>query len=312
LRESRIEAPILVLSAMLPGEAEAAVAGELMPTLFTVELARALSEAARKRRRVARAHFKIDTGMGRLGVNWREAGEVWREIAALPHLNVEGVFTHFASAEDGVDEANLDQLRRFANALRTCRLEPGQVLLHAANSAGALRYKSARFDLSRTGVALWGVAPGEEDDVPLRPVMHWKALVTSVKTLRKGETVSYGATWRASRRSQIVTVPVGYADGFPRSLSNVGMVLLRGQRLPVVGRVTMDQVLVDATDLSPQVEIGEPVTLWGEEKSATTQGLRVEELATRAGTIAYELLCGVAARVPRLYLQEPCESGREP
>lgn len=305
LREAGVTRDILLLSAILPSEAANAARYDLMPTLYERDVAAAFSHAARELGKVGRAHFKIDTGMGRLGVSWRDAFNIWRELQALPNLRIEGVYTHFACADDEVDVKSDEQLRRFQSALCECGLENislenakksrRTVMIHAANSAGALRYPNARFDLSRVGLALFGVRPGDElqasAELPLRPVMAWHSRITGVKTVPRGETVSYGGTWRAPRDSRIAIVPVGYADGYSRRLGNRAQVVVDGARVPVVGRVTMDQLLLDVTTVNAQV--GTTVELWGNQ-------LRVEEVATWADTIPYELLCGVGSRVPRI------------
>jgi alanine racemase len=199
----------------------------------------------------------------------------------------------------------LNQLRAFGRVLDECALVPGgtpadgRPLIHAANSAGLLRFRAARFDMVRPGLALYGAWPADavrSEGVQLKPVMTLRSRVTNVQQIPRGRTVSYGATWRATVDSRLALIPVGYADGYSRHLSNRGEVLIRGLRCPVVGRVTMDQVLVDCTHLIPNVQVGEDVTLFG-------NGLPVEDVAGRAGTIAYQILCGVASRVPRVYVR---------
>jgi alanine racemase len=333
LREAGIRAPILLLSAILPDEARAAARAALTPTVFTRELAHALDEAAAEAGRIATAHFKIDTGMGRLGVPWREAGDFYHSLSAFAHLRVEGVYTHFACA-DQTDEAGpsmtREQCRAFETALRDCGITPRgagdtssrngtqngthhhggardedgiRIMIHAANSAAALRYAEMRFDLARIGLTLYGARPGGVNDgaatdepLNLQPVMTLRSRVTHLKTVPAGTTISYGAMWRATVASRIATVPIGYADGYVRCLSGRAEVLMGGVRCAVVGRVTMDQILVDCTRL-PNIEVGEAVTLFG-------PGLPVEEVAVWAGTIPYEILCGIAHRVPRVYVND--------
>lgn len=325
LRDANITAPILLLSAILPEEARAAVGARLTPTVFTRELAHALDEAAAAAGCVATAHFKIDTGMGRLGAPWREAGAFYRALREFPHLKIEGVYTHFACADEAGETMTQEQCRAFEHALRDCGIAPSRnagrnndrngsqsgksesaVVIHAANSAAALRYAGTRFDLARVGLALYGARPGDasgdeqRDDVAsdeqfvLQPVMALRSRVTHLKTVPAGATVSYGATWRAPVASRIATIPVGYADGYPRRLSGRAQVLIGGVRCPVAGRVTMDQILVDCSR-APNVSMGEAVTLFG-------PGLPVEEVAAWAETIPYEILCGIAHRVPRVYV----------
>ncbi len=295
LRENEIEAPILLLSAILAEEAEAVVDLDLTPTVWTIEVALALDAAARKRKFRRKIHFKVDSGMNRLGAHWCDAARDFAAISQLENLEIEAVYTHFARADDESEFSAL-QLRRFNEFCAQIDLESG-VLRHVSNSAGALRFEKARFDLVRPGIALYGAHPCRElaPNIELRPVMTWRARVTALKNVAKGESVSYGSTWTAPRDSVIATLPAGYADGYLRSLSNCGEVLIGGKIAPVVGRVTMDQILVDVTGL--EAKIGDIATLWGE-------GLPVESVASRAGTISYELLCAVAARVPRVYINE--------
>jgi alanine racemase len=304
LRAAGIAAPILVLSAILPAEAAAALRWDLMPTLSTPDVAHALNQAAEKQKKVARAHWKIDTGMGRVGTWYEDAPArlaAWREYS---HLEVCGIYTHFACADDD-EEMTLLQNARFEKALRDCESAvPGsgrEYSRHAANSAGVLRFPQMHHDAIRCGIALYGVSPFgiEKRDENLRPVMSLRARVTEVRHIKKGRSVSYGAMWSASRDSVLALVPIGYADGYRRCLSNRGEILLRGKRCPIVGRVTMDQILVDVTENSPNVTNGEIVTAWGEDENGVS--LPVEEVAAKAETIAYEILCGVSARVPRVY-----------
>lgn len=298
LRASGIKAPILLLSALLPDEASAVVELGLTPTVWTLELAVALDDAARKRKRRHKIHFKVDSGMNRLGVHWCDAARAFQTLSRLENLQIEAVYTHFACADEDFapqDDFNALQLRRFNEFCAQAEL-PAGVWRHASNSAGALRFPAARLDLVRPGLALYGAHPCRDlaPDVELRPVMTWRARVTALKKVAQGAGVSYGQTWIAPRDCQIATLPAGYADGYGRSLSNCGEVLINGHRAPVVGRVTMDQILVDVSGM--EIKIGDIATLWGE-------GLPVENVAARAGTISYELLCAVAARVPRVYVE---------
>lgn len=293
LRDNGITAPILLLSAILPEEAPAVVQLNLTATVWSPEVAAALNRAAAAENRRVPIHFKVDTGMSRLGASWCQANQAFRDVASNCHLEITGLYTHFACADED-DDFTAIQLQRFREFCAEIPLE-GAVLRHTANSAGALRYPAAHFDLVRPGIALYGAHPCPElgPEFDLRPVMTWKARITALKKVAHGQSVSYGATWSASRDSDIAVVPVGYADGYLRALSNRGEVFLNGARCPVVGRVTMDQIMVDVTGVSSQ--IGDEVTLFG-------QNLPVEEVAAQAQTISYELLCAVSNRVPRVYI----------
>jgi len=299
LRGAGIASPILLLSAILPSEANAAVRAGLTPTVFSVEVAEALDAAGCAEGRIAEAHFKIDTGMARLGAPHEEAVELWKSCHVFPNLAISGVYTHFACADDEDDTMTAGQLSAFREFLGACGIDSSgsRVMVHAANSAARLRYPEARFAMARCGISLYGASPSPYSNpfgVPLQPVMALRARIVHVRSVQAGTSVSYGATWRADRDSRIATIPVGYADGYPRSLSNRGQVLVRGQRCPVVGRVTMDITLVDITDAGEGIDVGETVTVWG-------SGLPAEEVASWAGTIPYEIFTGVAARVPRVY-----------
>ena len=296
LRTAGLEIPILLLSALLPAEVEAAAQHDLTPTIWTRELAVAWNDAAQKENRPLSAHFKVDTGMARLGVGWREAAARWRELQEFSHVQWRGVYTHLACADDENDELSALQLQRFEQFLSEANIG-ADVTKHAGNSATQLRYKSAHFDAVRPGLALYGAHPYADScdaQSELKPVMTRFSRVTALREVAAGQSVSYGATWRAPRDSRVAVVACGYADGYLRALSNCGEVTIQGARFPVVGRVTMDQILVDVTAASSDIGIGDEVILWG-------AGLPVEEVAMRAGTISYELLCAVSARVPRVY-----------
>ncbi len=304
LRAEGIEKPILLLSALLREEAEAAAKARLTPTIWTPELAAAWSDATQKVGRALPAHFKVDTGMARLGVHWCEAVARWRELQRFPDIEWRGVYTHLACADDEDDEMSAQQLERFARFLDEAEVGKN-VLRHTGNSAAQLRYPMSHFDAVRPGLALYGAHPCAdlcETKVELKPVMTRLARVTALRKVAAGEAVSYGATWRSPRPSRVATVACGYADGYLRALGNRGEVLIDGARFPVVGRVTMDQILVDVTDSAQDVPLGAEVILWGAD-------LPVEEVATRAGTISYELLCAVSARVPRVYASGVSSSG---
>ena len=296
LRAGGIEKPILLLSSLLPEEVGSAAQHGLTPTIWTSELANAWNAAAENIGRVLPAHFKVDTGMNRLGVSACEATQRWRELQNFPGIEWRGVYTHLACADDENDEMSALQLARFERFLEESAVAKS-VLKHTGNSATQLRYGASHFDAVRPGLALYGAHPCAElcgQNVELKPVMTRLSRVTALREVAAGQSVSYGATWRAPHAARVAVVACGYADGYLRALSNCGEVLIGGARFPVVGRVTMDQILVDVTAATAPVSIGDEVTLWG-------ANLPVEEVATRASTISYELLCAVSARVPRVY-----------
>ena len=297
LRRAGIRAPVLLLGYTPPGDAETAVAHDLAVTVFQPDAARAVSRAAGHLGRAARVHIKIDTGMGRVGVAPADAVGLAREIQALEGVTLEGCFTHFATADDPDVAPARAQLAAFLAALgdlEAAGVRPG--LRHAANSAALLALPESHLDLVRCGIALYGVAPAPHlaGRVPLVRVMRVRARIGHVKRVDRGTPISYGHTYRASRPTTIATIPVGYADGYFRLLSGRGEVLLHGRRVPVVGRVTMDQMMVDAGDLP--VAAGDEAELWGED-------LPVEDVAERAQTISYEVLARLGRRVPRVFVR---------
>lgn len=304
LRAAGVTLPILLLSAILPGQAAAVVEAELTATVSTREIACALDEAARSQRKRALAHWKVDTGMSRFGTWHEDARHLWKALQEFTQLEVNGVYTHFARADEPEQAWTLKQIEAFESTLAECGISDATHCIHAANSAGALRYPQAHYGAVRTGIALYGASPfGLRQRSPsLRPVMSLKARITDVRRVAVGRAVSYGATWVARRDSVLALVPLGYADGYPRCLSNSGEVLVRGRRCRVAGRVTMDQLLVDVTEVAPNAQAGEIVTAWGVDESGVL--LPVEEVAEKANTIAYEMLTGVAGRVPRLHIRE--------
>mgnify|MGYP001952104237 CR=1 FL=1 len=304
LRQSAIACPILVLGWTPPEQYGLALRYDLELTVSSEDEARALAEAARREGRRVRVHLKIDTGMGRLGLRWDEPrlGEIAARIAALSYVEVAGVYTHLATADEPEAELTGRQLAAFARALEA--LERHGVrppLRHMANSAALLRLPAARYDLVRPGIALYGLEafPGAVAAFDLRPALSWKTRVALVKEVPPGTPISYGATFVTRRRSRIATLPVGYADGLRRALSNRGQVLVHGRRAPIVGRVCMDQVMIDVTDAG-DVAVGDEVVLIG---SQGDERITADEMAGWMDTIGYEVVTGIGRRVPRIYLR---------
>ena len=313
LREGGVEAPILVMGAAYGGRYDLLVRHRLTPIVFTPEHVAGLGAAARGAGARARAHLKIDTGMGRLGVAPGELAAVVEALRAAPEVDLEGVCTHFANADVEPRETTERQVRLFheaSDALAQAGFAPR--LRHLANSAGTLEYPAARQDLTRPGIMIYGYSPFEEAArlspaaaraaAALRPALTWRTAIAHVKTVAPGSAVSYGGRWVAPRTSRIATLPVGYADGYDRRLSGrpgfgSADVLVRGRRAPVAGTVCMDMTMVDVTDV-PGAQAGDEVVLVGSQG-----GLRIgaDELAAKLGTISYEVLCGIGRRVPRRY-----------
>lgn len=299
LREAGVTRPVLCLGGVGRHGSEEAVARGLTPVVYDEGDAARLDAAAARAGRPIPVHLKVDTGMGRLGVPTAQWERFLDRIAGFRHLEVEGLLTHFAVSEAPDATYTLEQGRRFREALAQARARGVHPrLLHTCNSGGLLTRPELHLDMVRPGIVLYGVAPAPHlrDRVPLRPVMRVATQVLFVKDLPRGASVSYGRTWVARRPSRIATLPVGYADGYPRALANRADVLVRGRRCPVVGVVCMDLVMVDVTDLAEPVESGDEVVLLGAQGD---ERITADELAGHVGTIPYEILCGFSERVPR-------------
>ena len=300
LRRAGISAPILVLSEQPPECAEALVEHHLTPTVSTAAgiaaLARASSSHATEPLDV---HLKIDTGMHRVGAAVADATWLCREVDNHPSLRLAGVFTHLAVADELAHAETAAQLQRFDAALAGLR---SIEVVHAANSAGAMAHPESRYSMVRTGIALYGISPGADlDDVAtrLRPALSLKARVAFVKRLSAGDRVSYGLRHALPRDANVATVPIGYADGVRRNLSGLGTpVLIGGKRREIIGTITMDQLLVDCGD--EDVAIGDEVVFIGRQGD---EEIRAELWASLLGTIGYEVVCGIGARVPRHYVR---------
>ncbi len=297
LRQAGITAPILLLGPTPPEEASRVVEHDLSAAVFQAEVAEALSEAAARSGHRARIHLKIDTGMGRIGMAPRDAVALARSICALPHIVVEGCFTHLATADE-VDlapaQAQLAAFRAVLDELDRAGIATG--MRHAANSAAALALPESHFDLVRCGIAVYGVTPAPHlrGRVRLRPAMHLCARIVHVKRVDAGTPIGYGHAYKAPRATTILTVPVGYADGYPRLAGRGGHVVINGRRHPIAGRISMDQLTVDAGGMP--VRVGGVVELWGD-------ALLVEEVADLAQTISYEVLARLSPRVPRVFME---------
>ena len=312
-RHHGIHEPILILGHTEPAFADELAARNITQTLFSAEYGAALSAAAAAAGCTVCCHLKADTGMGRIGFALRTGFEAAvREMEAcyaLPGIRITGIFQHFAVADSTRREDvayTADQHARFARAVARLRADGfGPGTAHCANSAAQLTHPEWRCDLVRAGIILYGLAPSPQVNDPLlRPVMRLKAVVTHIKWLQPGQSVSYGRTFTAGQPVRAATVSVGYADGYPRQLSNRGVMTVRGQAAPVLGRVCMDQTILDVTGI-PDVQPGDEVLVFGPDAASGAD--TVETAAEKTGTIGYEIACGIARRVPRAYWQ----GGRE-
>jgi alanine racemase len=302
LREAGVEAPILVLSEPVADAADAVVALRLTPVVYTAAGIDALAKAtARAGADPLPVHLKVDTGMHRVGCSPRDALELATHAHERPELELAGVCTHLAVADEPGNIYTDGQLATFEQVLdelRTRGVPTGTV--HACNTAGTIAVPAARYDMVRAGIGIYGVAPAPvlAEDAALAPVLSLKARVSYVQRLPEGARVSYGLRYETGGASTVATVPIGYADGVPRELSlRGGQVLVRGRRLPIAGTVTMDQLMVDCGDAP--VEVGDEVVLIGRQGD---EQVTVEEWAARMGTIGYTIVCGVGPRVPRRYV----------
>ena len=301
LREGGVNGPILVLlGATDSSEVAHAVAQDLVLVVWDLERARAISEAATALRRSVRVHFKVDTGLTRLGAPTTEAASRYRSIASLPHLEIDGIFTHFATADDPDTSNDRAQLERFREVLSSLPERPR--LVHAAASAGVAAFGSVDgTNAVRTGLAIYGLhaAAHLAAALPLQPALSWRSRVHRIASVPAGTGVSYGHEYRLPRDGRIATVPVGYGDGLPRVAGKHGTVLVRGRRVSFAGRICMDLVMLDVTDVDGARE-GDEVVLIGAQAGAKQTA---EDLAEACGTINYEIVTGIRRRVPRRYFR---------
>lgn len=298
LRSNGVDAPILVLGAINERQIPRFLEHGLDLTIPSIEKARAVSAAAVALGRSARVHLKVDTGMERIGVQWHSSAAFFDTVLGLPGLEIAGLFSHFATADTDLDFARL-QLERFSSTLGILK-ERGLTppLVHIANSAALVNLPESRFTMARPGICLYGYEPTPLAHVGFEPVMRLMSKVAYFKVVRADTGVSYGLTWRAPADTRVVTIPIGYGDGYSRSLSNKGLVVIRGKTYPVVGRVCMDQLMVD---IGPDGEAynGDDVLLFG---AKGDDRVDAEFLCQMLGSIPYELTSMISARVPRIYV----------
>jgi alanine racemase len=307
LRAAGIKEPILLLAGYWPGQAAACIQHKLTSVVYRLEMIEALNQAAANAGVVIDVHVKVDTGMGRLGIRFDQMSEFVPGVAQFRNVRIDGVMTHLAAAEDATCQPlTRDQIQRFEDVVTLFRdhgYRPTH--LHLANSAGIFGHRESWGNLVRPGGVLYGlwrdVLPLSISDAELLPVMSLHSRISLLKWVPPGETIGYGCTFEASRRSLIATLPIGYHDGYMRGLSNRGHVIVRGRYAPVAGRVSMDLTLIDVTDV-PGVELDDQATLLGWNRSSPELNITAEELARIVGTLSYEVTCGVSERVPRVYV----------
>ncbi len=303
LRARGIRKPILVLGCVFPDEYETMVKNDIRAAVYTEEMARGMSEAAVKLNKTAYFHIKIDTGMGRIGFPvCDESADTVKRISTLPNVCLEAMFTHFAKADETDKSYTLMQHEKFMQMKE--KIEERKIPIRyfdCDNSAGIIDFPDMKHDLARAGIAMYGMYPSDEvnkEAVDLRPALRLVSHVTFVKDVEPGTSISYGGTFTAEKKMRVATIPVGYGDGYPRSLSNKGEVLIHGKRAKILGRVCMDQFMADVTDI-PETRFMDEAVLVG---SSGNDRITVEELAELSGRFNYEFVCCLGKRIPRQYL----------
>ncbi len=301
LREGGIKEPVVILGFTPVENYLDMVRNDITVTIRSLDVAKALSTAARREEKLVKVWIKVDTGMHRLGLNPSEVLFFVKKVQNLPNINITGIFTHFAEADEPNMSFSKKQLSAFQRLILELEKEKIHVpLVSAANSSAAFKLPDSHFDLVRIGIAMYGLKPevGFEYGVDLQSALEFKTQITQIIELAQGESVGYGREFVAAKPTLIATLAVGYGDGFRRSPQNWGEVLIKGQRAPLVGRVSMDQSSVDITNLKGDIRRGEEVILIG--KSGTEQ-VSAEEVAKKLGTISYEVVSSISTRVPRIY-----------
>lgn len=305
LREKGIKKPLLILGYTFPYSYEKLIEEEIRPTVFMLDVAQLLSEIAQKMGKICRVHIKVDTGMTRIGMHPDKEGiKLVRQINELPGIEIEGIFTHFATADEADKTKSYHQMQMFREFVDEVEreLDIKIPIKHCSNSAGILDMPEANMDAVRAGIIIYGLWPSkevqEEREVELKPALTLKSRIVYVKMVSANQEISYGGTYITVRDTQVATICIGYGDGYPRSLSNIGYVLINGQKAPILGRVCMDQFMVDVTDIKGEVCVGDVVTLIGQDGEEV---ITMEELGDLSGRFNYELACDIGKRVPRIY-----------
>lgn len=305
LRRNGLKKPILVLGATFPEEYEAMADHEIRVNVYSIRQAEQMEEAAAKMNKEIIVHAKIDTGLSRLGFQvTEEAADEIARISRMPHIILEGIFTHFAKSDASDKTMANQQMEAFARMKEMLEERKVEIpLIHCSNSAAIVDMPEANMSVVRAGIILYGMWPSDEvekENIDLEPVMSLKSCIVFLKELEKGRVISYGATYETTRKQRIATIPVGYGDGYPRSLSNKGYVLIHGKKAPICGRICMDQFMVDVTDI-PEAQEGDSVTLIGRENGAE---ITMEEIGDLSGRFNYEFACDLGKRIPRVFVRD--------
>ena len=310
LRTFGVKKPILILGIVFEEYFTQMIAKEIRLTVCTYEMAQKLSEEAQRQGRDVHIHIGLDTGMSRIGfADRQESVEEIKKISQLPNLKIEGMFTHFARADETDRSPAIDQLNRYLNFAKLLEDAGIQIpMKHCSNSAGIIRVPEANLNAVRAGITIYGIYPSNEverDIVKLIPATELKSHISYIKTVEPGAAFSYGGTFTAKKEMKVATIPVGYADGYPRSLSNKGWVLIHGKKAPILGRVCMDQFMVDITKI-PDAKAGDEVTLIGKDGK---EFISIEKFGDLSGRFSYEFACDISKRVPRVYIKDGKEWG---
>ena len=305
LRKAGFTKPINLLGYTHPTQYEDVINYDLIPAIFTLDMAKTLSQKALSMNKTVKIHIKLDTGMSRIGFADNEkSADVIKEISLLPNLEVDGIFSHFARADEKDKSVARSQFERFTNFVNKLKSEGLKIPnCHISNSAAIMELSDMNLQIVRSGIITYGLYPSEEmnkENFKIIPAMELKSQVSFVKTLKAGTPVGYGGTYVTDKETVIATIPVGYADGYPRSLSNKGRVIIKGQSAPIVGRVCMDQFMVDVTCIEG-VKQGDTVTLMGKDGE---EFISCEELSDLSGSFNYEFVCDISKRVPRVYFRD--------
>lgn len=297
LREHKLKQPILVLTAVLPAYADEFIRYGITPAVVDWEFAQKLDRAAARRKRISPVHVKIDTGMGRLGLHYKDAGTFLQKIANLKNIFIEGIYTHFPSADSDrkFTQEQIVTFDRFLNQLKKQNIR--FQYSHCANSAGVFNYQQAHFNMVRPGLVLYGINPLSESSLAVEPIISLKSKIVFIKNIKKGMSVSYGRTYVSPRDTRIAIVAVGYADGYPWALSNNATVIIKDKLFPLVGRVCMDHIMVDL-GVHENIAVGDEVILIGESKN---HAITPSDLASWAKTIPYEITTRLSLKLPRVY-----------
>lgn len=303
IKAEGITTPIFILGYVSPEDFEEVVNEDIRIPIFTYDAAKKLSDTAQSLNKQAKIHIAIDTGMNRIGFKvTNETADIIEEISKLSNIYIEGIFTHFATADEEDQSFTTEQNEKFAWIVDSIEKRGINIpIKHVSNSAAIISGHKLNYNMVRSGIVTYGLYPSDDVDkekLSVKPAMEYLSHVVYVKTIEKGETVSYGRDFVAQKTTKVATIPVGYADGYPRKLSNKGRVIINGEYAPIVGRICMDQFMVDVTHIE-NVKEGDTVTLFGSQGNAT---ISVDEIAKLADTINYEIICGLSKRVPRIFV----------